>query len=331
MKKFYYIVTLAVLLTSCKSIESVFKWHNLNSEIFPFYENGLWGFNNKDGSKLIETQFEEAYLPKHGLIRVKKNGKYGFIDEKGKLRIKFKYSAASDYHLSDQLTYPPISSSKVQFKNETFYIDEYGKKTSAIWKESIEPISNSIAMEDNQSINDKIVSVNNFKELIFHYHIENEKGEKNKIIDTTNINLDTAFIINNSVLVCKKKGKYGILFANQLKGIPADGNPYQEHIYKEDKYQPKIQFIFDDFKVAYNNQNQKSQFYFKAKKGKKWGIVNIAGNTLVPFQYISIKNIEENGFALVEYDINKFGYLSLRSEYSQTQKTTYFHEQHFKF
>lgn len=58
-------------------------------------KNGKWGFMDVKGKMVIKPQYQKANNFFEGLARVKINGKYGYINNKGKLIIKAEYDDAA--------------------------------------------------------------------------------------------------------------------------------------------------------------------------------------------------------------------------------------------
>lgn len=54
-------------------------------------QNGKWGFVDKDGSMVIECDYEDASSFQNSLAAVKKDGKWGYIDEEGNLVVEPKF------------------------------------------------------------------------------------------------------------------------------------------------------------------------------------------------------------------------------------------------
>lgn len=49
-------------------------------------QNDKWGFVNKKGQLITECIYDEVeYFTEDGIAKVKKDGKYGFIDGNGKM------------------------------------------------------------------------------------------------------------------------------------------------------------------------------------------------------------------------------------------------------
>ena len=65
---------------------------------FPFKEglarverNGKYGFIDEKGSLIIPCIYDDVSSFNEGLASVKRNGKYGFIDKKGNIIVPFIY------------------------------------------------------------------------------------------------------------------------------------------------------------------------------------------------------------------------------------------------
>ena len=75
-----------------------------------------------------------------------------------------------------------------------------------------------------------------------------------------------------------------------------------------------MNFIYDDVKFStINGEDRPTSIY---KKNDKWGIVTVGGHELVPFIYFDIIEIENSGSYLVEFEEDKFGYISILTESS---------------
>jgi len=54
------------------------------SDLFPYFDNGKWGYLQKDGEIFINPRFEYADYFHEGYAVIKQDGKYGFIDAQGR-------------------------------------------------------------------------------------------------------------------------------------------------------------------------------------------------------------------------------------------------------
>jgi hypothetical protein len=83
--------------------------------------NGKWGFIDTKGRQVIPLEYEYvASCFKEGLAFVELNGKYGFIDRTGKKVIPLIYQKADNFE---------NGKARVEQNGKTFYIDKTGKET----------------------------------------------------------------------------------------------------------------------------------------------------------------------------------------------------------
>jgi len=60
-------------------------------------QNGKFGFLDEKGKQLGFMEFDHAGVFSQGLAKVKKNGKYGFINREGKVVIDYQYDYVTDF------------------------------------------------------------------------------------------------------------------------------------------------------------------------------------------------------------------------------------------
>lgn len=61
-------------------------------------KNGKWGFIDNSGKVVIDVQYDEVKDFHEGFAGVKKDGKWGFIDKTGQVIIDFKYDEVTDFN-----------------------------------------------------------------------------------------------------------------------------------------------------------------------------------------------------------------------------------------
>ena len=66
--------------------------------LFPAEQDGKWGFIDVKGKLIIPPNFEHADLFSEGLAAAKINGKYGYVDASGKFVIEPQFNAAFPFH-----------------------------------------------------------------------------------------------------------------------------------------------------------------------------------------------------------------------------------------
>ncbi len=91
-----------------KSGNNVFHFDNYKIKSLNFYDGLLlvkkdekYGYVNTNGEVVIDFQFDDAYSFSNGLASIKKDGKYGFIDTKGNIVINPEFDDAK--YFSDEL------------------------------------------------------------------------------------------------------------------------------------------------------------------------------------------------------------------------------------
>ena len=81
-------------------------------------KNNKYGYM-KDGKMVVKATYDYASEFSEGLARVGKNGKYGFVNEKGKIVVPIKYTAASNFNYGLAVVKTADS--------QSFFIDKTGK------------------------------------------------------------------------------------------------------------------------------------------------------------------------------------------------------------
>lgn len=106
------------------------SWQNLEDKLKPVKTpTGKYGYINDDGKLVIEAVYEEAKEFREGVAIVGKNGKFGFINEKGRIILNI------EYELPDYQYEPSVLLIKKEDKYG--YIDYQGKFLVAINYEAI--------------------------------------------------------------------------------------------------------------------------------------------------------------------------------------------------
>jgi hypothetical protein len=107
MHKHYYMnkhircafsLSLALLITlaSCSKKDSA-EEKVLSNHLYPIKENGKWGYMDETGKVVVPPAYDYAWDYNDGMGRVKQKGKYGFLNEKGELVIKPEFGYADDF------------------------------------------------------------------------------------------------------------------------------------------------------------------------------------------------------------------------------------------
>ncbi len=148
--------------------------------------NGKWGFINQEGKMIIEPQYEDVKSFYINLAAVKLNGKWGFINKKGEKVIDFKYD--------DAFSFTPLSSientAAVKLGKKWGFIDEEGKTKINFKYDEAYPFLEGRAL---------------VKKSNKWYAIDKD----DKII--TQLKYEDIKIFEGGIFVVKQNGKWGIL------------------------------------------------------------------------------------------------------------------------
>ncbi len=259
-----------------------------NALLVPFLNNGLWGIMDVDKTILVCPQFEEAYPPKNGMIRVKQAGKYGFIDQSGNIAIKIKYDEASDFQ---------HGIAKVRKGKKEWSIKTDGTKHEGI----IAICGTHYCMRPR------------IRETLVLYQEDGKYGFTHenlyildtihdvKIPDTFPAIFDTLIPITHQLMYVVKNGKGGFMHEGSIRG-PAL------------RIQSSLTFEYDDihlFDCGFCHEGLND--IFAVKKNDRWGYARdiFHPNVFIETKYLTVASLAD-GFAWVEYETDKFGYIDRR-------------------
>ena len=103
MKYTIWVLLLTISFCECKS-----------QDLLPFQDGSLWGFKDKEGTIIINPQFQYALRFKYGIGVVAKNDSLGAIDKNNNTLIPFRYQFLE-----------PLDSTEFLFGFRTKYFGEY--------------------------------------------------------------------------------------------------------------------------------------------------------------------------------------------------------------
>lgn len=274
-------------------------------------KNGRYGFIDADRREVIPLIYEAAWSFSEGLARVRKNhGKYGFIDKTGKEIVPIVYDNADDFC---------NGMAKVIKDFRDGYVNTAGK-------EIIPTIYRTPAHGGPQGFSpDGIALVcKNGK-----YGFVDKSG---KVVIPLEYEAFSGSYIRESffegeLAAAKKNGKWGIIDSSGKIRIPFK---YEDAHSPRDSYNPipvckKSILTMNKPKWGYINWYEKTRIPFKfeyalpfdvsvapVKKDGKYGVINTHGQIVVPFKYDWI-GIFNNGLAIVENN-NKMGIINSDGE-----------------
>ncbi len=243
--------------------------------IVPFYNNGKWGFMNKNKDIIVCPKYEEAFPSTSGRYRVKLKGKYGYIDTNGKMVIKAKYDEAEDFN---------FLFADVKRKGKSYNIDIHGRKNQKVFGRCGTHYCTRPRISRNLEI------VNGRGKYGFIH---------NKIMsDTIKPMFDTIVPLSYQLMYLEK---------DNLKAISHEGT-YWSNI---DSVIQNLKFEYEEVKLfRCDFCGQGTDDVFGVKKNGFWGFIKEKhyNDDFISPKYYSIESLAD-GFALVEYEIGKYGYI----------------------
>lgn len=281
---------------------------------------------------LSNYEYEEVcnYKTANGLIKVKKDGKYGFIDENGNISINCEYENLADYFLEDMIVAKKDGKCGCIDKNGNIVINfEYdrignfsegvvsakkGNKIGFLDKEG-----NTIIDFQYEYVSDEEYFKDEFQFFLDMPEFKEEvvlvfKNEQGFFIDKSGnkaIDFETVFNIsdedfNKGILVAQKNEKMGI-FNRNGKLV--------------------LDFIYDEI------QNYGTIELLPAKLNDKWGCIDKNGNIIINFEFDNPVNFDLNSdgvideYAIVENNkkygcIDKNGNVLVEFKYDYLMETS---------
>lgn len=306
----------------------------ITNELASVEKRNSIGVLNNEGVLIIPPLFRKIDLSKTRILaqtfnneNIHQNELFGAFDLNGNLKIPFEYD----------LLKKGVCDEIIAYKNGKIgVISENGNTIIDFKYDSIEPIFGTYYLVENDygrglltSNNKNILQVKYQKifpisknEILF-----TEKGRWNKIsfsdnyersrIKTTNLKANHDFsyletfstsenewIINSDFFVIKNLANYGIIDRNQKIIIPIINNTKLKYFDGkffdfEKKYTAKgIELLDTDLSRNYYDDDISFKKTIIAKKGEKYGVVNIDGKVVIPFQYSYIQNIDGHKFII---------------------------------
>ncbi len=321
MKKLLFL--LIIINIGCKSKETLIGKNYseiYESVLFPIKYDESWGYADYFGNTVIDPQFDEATLLHYGIAIVKKDNRYGYINNMGQWIVKPKFKTAETfqsrfYGLKNKDRNPEKKLiAKVNEGQGDFYINSNGKPIKKVTlNTSSTGCVQIIPQVDKYSIRNEDGSY----ELKHTYWSTKSDTSWHKVIDTTQLRLDAIIELDRNFALLQKGNKFAIFNIDQAKGI--DPIRKERIVIAEDSvYTIEPNFIYEDVKFKRNNGNETTSSIYK--KDGKWGILTVGGQELVPFIYLDIIEEENSGSYMVEFEEDKFGYISVVFESNEVMK-----------
>ncbi|MBQ6991652.1 MAG: WG repeat-containing protein [Clostridia bacterium] len=233
-----------------------------------------------------------------GLIKVIKDGKYGFIDEKGNIIINLEYDNLANYFLEDMIVAKKDGKCGCIDKNENtvinFEYDRIGNFSEGLISAKK---GNKIGFLDKQG--------NIVIDFQYEYDIDNEehfKNEFNFFTDMPEFREDVALVYkDNWNFFIDKSGKKAIDFETEFKISDQKFNNDFLIGQKNEKYgifnkngKLVVDFIYDEI------QNYETIELLTAKLNDKWGCIDKNGNVIINFEFDQPLNFDFNSDGIID-------------------------------
>jgi len=224
----------------------------------PVEKEGKWGYIDTTGRIRIDFQFDDASPFYDGLAVVKKKDKYGVINTHGEIILPITYNNNEIYYYGGSMI-------RVKKNDQWGYYGKTGKLKIDFQFERAGSFNDGIAWV---SKNNKIGFIDTLGNLIIPYRY-----------DKSSISLNTEFLI----IKVKKGDKWGII--NREGKVLAD-------------------FIYDKIGSFGFYHDQK---LINVKKDGKWGFIDRSGDLVTKYHFEDAEG-GRNGFAAVKKN-GKWGYI----------------------
>ena len=288
------------------------SWSSCSNEgIIIIEKNGLYGLiDNKTGKEIVPLEYDYIEEFSEGLARVKKLGKYGFIDKKGKIVVPLQYDYAEEF--SNSLA-------KVEIDGKYGVVDNKGKEVLPTIYDSLDLFlcEGMVRINDNDTYmfadkNGTIIGKYDDAELFNEGYAAVKQNEKWGAIDKSGkvvipLEYDWMGSFISGIANVEKGGNWGIIDNTGKIVLPIEYDFYDIGSYIEGiteiRKDGKIGFVDKDKKIVilpeYDSIGSVSENLVQVEKDGKWGMVDKTGKEVLPIEYENVHNFYE-GLAAVK-------------------------------
>jgi hypothetical protein len=245
---------------------------------------GRYGFKHPDGRIAIKAEFEDVGHFSEGLVAVRKNRKWGFIDQAGNLVIPYQYNAAYDFYqgLAIIRKYEP----KEMPKYREGYIDKNGNELAVAYDEVFKFKEGRARVKKGGKIGFIDHSGNVVVPLVYKSATDFKEGIAWVFKD---MSFREPVIIDKNGTPLYTNYKFYSIPNNSSGLIDAEKKSTGKMGYINKKGQEVIPFIFE-YAGRFSDG-----LACVSKGGRKYGYINEAGNLVIPCKY-SYKSDFKNGY-----------------------------------
>ena len=306
------------------------NYNDANDAFFSVRKNGMWGMSDSNGNIIVPIEYNhfEPIGRESGLRCVQKNGSIGFVDRNWKTVVPFVYDGASFFYKNGLAIVGRRSSSNtvnIDHKFDTLYPsmtilsalevvskDVYG--VSGIFRQYLDgakysncPVKWGVIDGDGNEIipleYDNIFTMPSGYMILEKNNNYGLAHNQNIILpcDYTMERIDLFFLDKKQHHIDSFTGKYGTKF-NMLRE-----QAYSDYLInamcvksKQDKKIGIHFFVQKGFDVVEHRETERKfdaleKVYcgcYILRLGSKYGAIDLMGNTIVPFEFNTIKKVE---------------------------------------
>ncbi|MDQ3393275.1 MAG: WG repeat-containing protein [Bacteroidota bacterium] len=296
-----------------------------------------WSVFNHQGDSLTERTYQEVKSEKPGLLGVKRNDSWGFINEKGKEIIPNQYDSVENFQ--GQVT-------KATFLGSEGVINNQGEWLANPWHEFVQPVSENIFYFRSGKKtgllgpgNKQIYTTENAFFPINSGFIEKNAENKLGLVNKKGIVIlkveydEISHLQGDSIYIFKKDGKFGIVTTEGKIKVGLNSRFQELHPLKDNylgvKINHKYGFVDINGDLRISNQYDAIGYYQEGlapiKLRGNWGYIDKIERIIIQPAFDHAYNFSD-GLAIVMKNnkyglVNKAGKIVLPLEYDRLEKT----------
>lgn len=272
-------------------------------DLIPYRKGEQWGYVNTEKQLMITPQFDDAFVFDKGLARVFKDGKFGFINKKGRLVVDFIYEDPEwDKDRGGSFYFDEEGLMPVYREGLWGFMDTTGREKIHCQYEMAYNFHQGYARVKKL---DKWGFINNQNKIIipFEYHTAHDFHEGYAPVELVNNQFGVIDTLNHVIIplehyyIYTTRRPHGLIAVIYSKGVAGYLNLNNEQA---------IPFI-------YGNVSPFSNGLGKVYSGGAWGYIDSSGVLVIPPSY-RLATMFEDSLAVVLNDSFKYGIINTRGD-----------------
>ena len=241
----------------------------ISQNLIPFRIGDKWGYANENGEIIIKPKFEAAGEFREKITWVKKNGKYGYIDKRGRKKTRFMFDKVKNFGLG--------RTASVWKNNKRYCINLKGKKSNCrsgcVGVIGIAKVFQTYRIGENIGI-------------VKYEIVKNEEGNMVEKIDSLPPIWNDLKENQKGYAAVKKDSLWGII--NKAGELVIDY-----------KYE-----LIEVLPIAYKRNK-----FFRIKENGKYGFLNVEGKLVVEPKYHKVEFYTQSKIAKAWVNDTFWGYI----------------------